>query len=126
MVQEMVPLGCEVIVGGKRDPSFGPVVMFGLGGVYVEVLDDVAFGLAPLAPEQAESMIDEVRGSRLLRGLRGQPPVDRAAIVEALLAVSRLLVECPEILEIDVNPLMALEHGAAAIDARVVLEGQRT
>ena len=123
MVQEMVPLGCEVIVGGKRDPSFGPVVMFGLGGIFVEVLNDVTFGLAPLAPEQAESMMDEVRGSRLLRG---QPAVDRAAIVEAPLAVSRLLVECPEILEIEVNPLMALEHGAAAIDARVVLEGQRT
>jgi len=126
MVQAMVPLGCEVIIGGKRDPSFGPVVMFGLGGIYVEILDDVAFRLAPLAPEQAGRMIDEVRGSRLLRGLRGQPAVDRTAVVQALLAVSRLLVECPEVLEIDVNPLMALEHGAAAIDARVVLEGQRT
>jgi acyl-CoA synthetase (NDP forming) len=126
MVQEMVPPGFEVIIGGKRDPSFGPVVMFGLGGIYVEILDDVAFRLAPLAPDQAESMIDEVRGSRMLQGLRGQPPVDRPAVVKALLAVSRLLVECPEVLEIDVNPLMALEHGAAAIDARVVLEGQRT
>jgi acyl-CoA synthetase (NDP forming) len=115
-----------VIIGGKRDPSFGPVVMFGLGGIYVEVLQDIAFRLAPLVREDAEGMIDEVRGSRLLRGARGQPPADRDAIVRALLAMSRLLVEYPEIVEIDVNPLLVFAQGAAAVDARVVIERQRT
>ena len=100
--------------------------MFGLGGIYVEILDDVAFRLAPLAREQAKLMIDEVRGNRLLQGLRGQPPVDRPSVVEALLTMSRILIECPEIVEIDTNPLLLSERGAAAIDARVILEAQRT
>ena len=99
----MVPRWCELIIGGKPDPSLGPVVMFGIGGICVEIMDDVAFRLAPLAREHAEDMIDEVRGSRILQGLRGQPPVDRGAIVQVLLAVSRLRVACPEELEIDVN-----------------------
>jgi acyl-CoA synthetase (NDP forming) len=126
MVQQMLPKGREVIIGGKRDPSFGPVVMFGLGGVYVEILQDVAFRLAPLAREDAESMVDEVQGSQMLQGVRGQPRSDRGAIIDALLAMSRLLVECPEILEIDVNPLLVFEQGAAAVDARAVVERQRT
>jgi len=126
LVQKMLSGGREVILGGKRDPSFGPVVMFGLGGVYVEVFEDVALRLAPLTREDAEEMIAEVRGSRLLRGMRGEPPADVEAIVEALLALSRLLVECPEIAEIDVNPLLVFERGAVAVDARVVVGGQKT
>jgi acetyltransferase len=126
MVQRMLPGGREVIIGGKHDPSFGPVVMFGLGGIYVEALDDVAFRLAPLVREEAVEMVDQVQGSRLLRGMRGQPAVDRGAIVEALLAMSRLLVECPEIEEIDINPLLVFERGAAAVDARAIVERQRT
>jgi acyl-CoA synthetase (NDP forming) len=126
LVQRMLSRGREVILGGKRDPSFGPVVMFGLGGVYVEVFEDVAFRLAPLTREDAEGMISEVRGSRLLRGVRGEPPVDVEAVVEALLALSRLLVECPEVVEIDVNPLLVFERGVAAVDARVVVRLQKT
>jgi acetyltransferase len=126
MVQQMLPRGREVIIGGRRDPGFGPVVMFGLGGIYVEILEDVAFRLAPLAREDAESMVDEVRGRRLLQGGRGQPPADKVAIVEALLGMSRLLVECPEIVEMDVNPLLVFEQGAAAVDARAIVERQRT
>jgi len=126
LVQRMLSRGREVILGGKRDPSFGPVVMFGLGGVYVEVFEDVAFRLAPLTREDAEGMISEVRGSRLLRGVRGEPPVDVEAVVEALLALSRLLVECPEVVEIDVNPLLVFEQGVAAVDARVVVRVQKT
>jgi acetyltransferase len=126
LVQRMLSRGREVILGGKRDPSFGPVVMFGLGGVYVEVFEDVAFRLAPLTPEDAESMISEVRASRLLRGVRGEPPADMEAVVESLLAVSRILVECPEVAEIDVNPLLVFERGVAAVDARVVVRGQKT
>jgi acetyltransferase len=126
MVQPMLSGGYEVIIGGRRDPSFGPMVMFGLGGIYVEILEDVAFRLAPLAREDAERMVDEVRGSRLLQGARGQPPADRGAIIEALLGMSRLLVECPEIFEIDVNPLLVSEQGAAAVDARAVVGSQGT
>ncbi|RLC87645.1 MAG: CoA-binding protein, partial [Chloroflexi bacterium] len=101
-------------------------VMFGLGGVYVEVFEDVAFRLAPLTREEAEEMISEVRGSRLLQGVRGQAPADVGAVVEALLGLSRLLVECPEVAEIDVNPLLVFEHGVAAVDARVVVDRQKT
>jgi acyl-CoA synthetase (NDP forming) len=126
LVQRMLSGGREVILGGKRDPSFGPVVMFGLGGVYVEVFEDVAFRLAPLARQDAEEMVAEVRGSRLLRGMRGEPPADVEAIVEALLALSRLLVECPEVAEVDVNPLLVFEQGVTAVDARVIVRGQKT
>lgn len=126
LVQRMLSGGREVILGGKHDPSFGPVVMFGLGGVYVEVFEDVAFRLAPLTREEAEGMVSEVQGSRLLRGVRGEPPADVGAAVESLLALSRLLVECPEVVEVDVNPLLVFERGVAAVDARVVVRRQRT
>ncbi len=118
MVQKMFHGGRELILGGKRDPSFGPVVMFGLGGVYVELFEDVVFRLAPLTREDAEEMITEVRGSRILHG---EPPADLDAVVDALLALSRLMVECPEVAEIDINPLLAFEEGAVAVDARVVV-----
>ncbi len=126
LVQQMLAGGREVILGGKRDPSFGPVVMFGLGGVYVEVFEDVAFRLAPLTREEAEEMVSEVRGSRLLRGVRGEPPADVEAVVEALLSLSRLLVECSKVVEVDINPLLVFERGVAAVDARVVVRSQRT
>ena len=126
LVQRMFSGGREVILGGKRDPSFGPVVMFGLGGVYVEVFEDVSFRLAPLTREDAEEMIAEVQGSRLLRGVRGEPSADVDAVVEALLALSQLLVECPEVAEIDVNPLLVFEQGAVAVDARAVVRSQKT
>lgn len=125
LVQRMLSGGREVILGGQRDPSFGPVVMFGLGGVYVEVFEDITFRMAPLTPEDAGQMIAEVRGSRLLHGVRGEPPVDAEAIVEALLALSQLMIACPEIAEIDINPLLAFEDGVAAVDARVIIKRQR-
>jgi acyl-CoA synthetase (NDP forming) len=121
LVQRMLSGGREVILGGKRDPSFGPVVMFGLGGVYVEIFEDVAFRLAPLTREDAEGMISEVRGSRLLRGVRGEPLSDVEAVVEALLALSRLVVGCPEVAEVDVNPMLVFERDVAAVDARAVV-----
>ena len=121
LLQRMLSGGREVILGGKRDPSFGPVVMFGLGGVYVEVFEDVAFRLAPLTRQAAEGMIAEVRGSRLLGGVRGEPAVDGEAVIEALLALSRLLVACPEVVEIDVNPMLVFERNGAAVDARAVV-----
>jgi acetyltransferase len=121
MIQRMVSGGLEVILGGKRDRSFGPVVMFGLGGIYVEAFDDVAFRVAPLSGADAEEMIEEVRGKRLLDGARGKPPMDREILIKALLSLSSMLVENPCITEVDINPLMVLERGAAALDARVVV-----
>ena len=121
MVQRMVTGGLEVILGGKRDRSFGPVVMFGLGGLNVEVFSDVAFRVAPLSRADAEEMTDELRGKRLLEGGRGKPPVDREALIRALLSVSSMLVENPRITEVDINPLLALERGAVAVDARIVV-----
>jgi acyl-CoA synthetase (NDP forming) len=100
--------------------------MFGLGGVYVEVFNDIVFRLAPLTREEAVEMIFEVRASRLLRGIRGEPPADLDAVVEALLALSRLLIECPEVTEIDINPLLVLEQGVAAVDARGMVRCQKT
>jgi acetyltransferase len=121
MVQRMVGGGVEVILGGKVDRSFGPVVMFGLGGVHVEVFDDVSFRVAPLTRPEAEDMIDELRGRRLLEGVRGARPVDREALIEAILSVSRLMLENPRVTELDVNPLIALESGVLAVDARMVV-----
>jgi acyl-CoA synthetase (NDP forming) len=125
LVQPMVTGGQEVIVGVTRDPTFGPLVMFGLGGVYVEALKDVSFRLAPLARADAEEMIGEVRAARLLAGLRGAPPADGAALVDAIVRIGRLAADCPEIAEMDVNPLavFATGQGALALDARVVLAG---
>jgi acetyltransferase len=122
-VQEMVAGGKEVILGMTRDPSFGPLLMFGLGGIYVEVLKDVAFRVAPIGPDEAEAMIREIRSFPLLRGVRGEKPSDMAAMVEALERLSQLCTDFPEILELDVNPLLVKPEGsgAVAIDARLAL-----
>ncbi len=122
-VQQMVTGGHEVIIGVKRDPTFGPLVMFGLGGIYVEVLADVSFRLAPLTEMDAWEMIDEVRSAKLLAGLRGAPPADRKALVDAIVRVGQLAANHPEIAELDINPLMVLPEGqgAVAVDARVIL-----
>jgi acetate---CoA ligase (ADP-forming) len=122
-VQRMIAGGQEVIVGVKRDPTFGPLVMFGLGGVYVEALADVSFRLAPLTPADADEMIDEVRSARLLAGLRGARPADRAALIEAIVRIGDLAAACPQIAELDVNPLLVLPEGqgALALDARIIL-----
>lgn len=115
--------GQQVILGGRRDPSFGPVVMFGLGGIYAEVFADVSFRLAPIARREAEAMIDEVKAGQLLRGVRGQPPADRTAVVDGLLRLSRLMCDAPQIAELDVNPLIVSERGALVVDARARLAG---
>jgi len=122
-VQEMVVGGKEVILGMTRDPQFGPLLMFGLGGIYVEVLKDVAFRVAPVGPDEAEAMIREIRAFPLLRGVRGEKPSDLPAIVDALCRLSQLCADFPEILEMDVNPLLVKPEGegAVAIDARLGL-----
>jgi acetyltransferase len=121
LVQPMAPPGKELLVGTVRDAQFGPLVVVGFGGVYVEVLRDTAMRLAPLSPAEAGRMLDELRMAPLLRGVRGEPPVDRAAIAGAICAVGQLAADVPEILELDLNPLLAGPDGVVAIDARAKL-----
>ncbi len=125
-VQEMVQTGREVILGSTRDPQFGPLVMFGLGGIYVEVLKDVSFRVAPFGRRHAWMMIDEIRSAPLLRGARGERPCDLDAIVTSLLILSQLVTDFPEIVEMDVNPLKVGEpgQGAVAVDARITITEQ--
>jgi acyl-CoA synthetase (NDP forming) len=118
MIQEMVHEGVEVILGGKRDPHFGPVLMFGLGGIHVEIYDDVTFRVAPLTDFDARSMIEEVRGARIFEGYRGKTPIDRETLIQALLSLSQLMVENPNIAEMDINPLIITQETAVAVDAR--------
>jgi acyl-CoA synthetase (NDP forming) len=125
MVQRMIKGGLEVIAGGKRDQCFGPVVMFGLGGIYVEVLQDVSFRVAPLSRVDAELMIEEVQGRLLLEGIRGTGPLDRRSLVKALLSISRMLTENQSISEIDINPLLVLNNGVVALDARVLMSKKK-
>jgi acyl-CoA synthetase (NDP forming) len=120
-VQAMADPGTEVIVGMTTDEQFGPVVMFGLGGVLVEVLKDVSFRVVPLEERDASQMIDEIKGGVILDGVRGQPPVDKEALGDALLKVSRFVESHPEISELDLNPMFAYPDGAIAVDARIVI-----
>jgi acetyl coenzyme A synthetase (ADP forming)-like protein len=119
LVQRMVPRGVEMIVGAVQDPSFGPLIACGSGGVLVDVLADTAFRLHPLSDSDARDMIEELRGSKLLRGYRGAPPADEAALRNVLLRVSELVGVAPEIQEIDLNPVMVLTAGACVADARI-------
>lgn len=124
LVQEMVE-GChEVLVGMSRDPQFGPLLAFGLGGIYVEALQDVTFRIAPVARWEAKEMLSEIRGYSLLRGVRGESPADLEAIVDCMLRVSQLVTDFPEIVELDINPLMVCEEGkgAVAVDLRMALQ----
>ena len=123
LVQRMVTGGRETIVGVSRDPAFGPLVMFGLGGIYVEALKDVVFRVAPIQPLDARDMIRSIRGIAVLDGVRGAQPVDFAALVDVLLRVSQLAQDHPEIAELDVNPLLAFPSGVVAVDARVLVSG---
>jgi acetyl coenzyme A synthetase (ADP forming)-like protein len=121
LVQRMVNGGRETIVGISRDPAFGPLLMFGLGGIYVEALKDVVFRLAPIQPLDAYDMVHSIRGVALLDGIRGAPPVDFAALTDVLLRISQLAIDFPEIAELDVNPLLTFSKGVTAVDARVLI-----
>jgi acetyltransferase len=122
LVQKMVPGGKEVILGSKQDPSFGPVVLFGLGGVYVEVLKETSLRVAPISRSEAEEMISELRAAQILKGVRGERPLDIEALIESLLRLSQLVTDFPEIEGIDINPVKVLEKGAVAVDARILLK----
>jgi acyl-CoA synthetase (NDP forming) len=119
VLQEMVEGGVEAFVGATHDPLFGPLVAFGIGGVHVEVWKDVVFRVHPLSRADARDMMDQIRGKALLDGVRGAPPADRDALADVILRVDRLVGDHPRILEVDLNPLVALARGAVAVDARV-------
>lgn len=120
-VQNMAPAGIEVIVGMTSDPQFGSVMMFGLGGIMVEVLKDVSFRLIPLTERDAMQMIDEIKGSAILEGVRGKPPVDKNALCDAILKVAAFVESHPEVKELDLNPIIAYPKGVIAVDARMVV-----
>ncbi|MHB0857505.1 MAG: acetate--CoA ligase alpha subunit [Anaerolineae bacterium] len=123
-IQEMVTGAREVIIGMNRDPQFGPLVMFGLGGIYVEVLKDVTFRVAPMSRLHAKQMVEAIRSYKLLAGVRGQAPSDIDAVVDTLLRISQLVTDFPEIAELDINPMLVREQGkgAVAVDMRLILK----
>ncbi len=123
-VQETVDLdsGVETLVGMSEDPQFGPLLAFGLGGIFVEILEDVAFRVAPISEREAGEMVEEIDALPLLRGARGRDPVDEGAIVETLCRLGQLVTEFPEIVELDVNPLVATPEGVVAIDLQLTVE----
>jgi acetyl coenzyme A synthetase (ADP forming)-like protein len=120
-VQQMLSEGTEVLIGAVTDPTFGPVVTFGIGGVLVEVMRDVTFRLAPTSRADALEMVDGIRAAEVLRGVRGRAGVDRYALAATIEAVSELVADFPEITEVDLNPVLASEEGAVAVDARFVV-----
>jgi acyl-CoA synthetase (NDP forming) len=121
-VQKMAAPGTEVIVGVNSDPQFGPVLMFGLGGVLVEVLEDVAFRIVPIEARDARHMVREIKGFKLLEGYRGSPPADVAALESLLLKVSEFVDAHPEVAELDLNPVFAYKDRCLAVDARIVVD----
>ena len=120
LVEEMAPRGVEVIIGGIIDPQFGPVMMFGLGGVYVELFKDVAFGLAPLDKKDALWLIAQIKGRILLEGYRGSPPADTSVLIRMLITVSELMT-AGRVREIDLNPVAVYPSGALILDAKIAL-----
>lgn len=122
LVQEMVPPSTEVVVGAIKDPQFGPALMFGLGGILVELLKDVTFRVAPITRQDAQEMITEVKAYPLLKGYRNVPPADTETIVKILLNTSKLVMDHQEIKELDLNPIIVYEKGAKTVDARIILE----
>jgi acyl-CoA synthetase (NDP forming) len=125
LIEEMAPIGQEMVIGGLRDAQFGPLVMVGLGGIFVEVLADVAFRICPIERRDAEEMLDELKGVAILKGARGRKPASRDAIVETLLRIGGegglLMDHAADIKEADINPLIVSDTGAVAVDARFLL-----
>jgi acyl-CoA synthetase (NDP forming) len=123
LVQPMVSGGQELILGGRQDPQFGPVVLAGLGGIFVEIIGEAVMRVAPITEREARQMLEELRGAQILKGARGHGPSDIDAVIDALLRVSQLLVDFPEIKELDINPLRVFAdgQGCRALDARIVI-----
>lgn len=121
LVQHMAPKGIEVIVGGIRDSQFGPTILFGLGGIFVEVLKDVTFRVAPLSELDSREMIRGIHAYSILKGARGQPPADEKAITDTILGASEIMLEQSAIEQLDLNPVIVYESGASIVDARIIL-----
>jgi acyl-CoA synthetase (NDP forming) len=117
----MIPQETEIIIGMMKDPHFGPVIMFGLGGIFVEILKDISFRILPLEERDAEEMISEIKGYQILKGTRGEAPKDVKSIRDALMKISQLVMENPEIKEIDLNPIFVFKKGLQVVDARMIL-----
>jgi acyl-CoA synthetase (NDP forming) len=117
----MASPGLEVIVGMNRDPQFGPTILFGLGGIMVEIFQDLSLRLLPLSRNEALAMIREIKGHKLISGFRGQPPVDEQALAECLLSVAQMAEENPEIMEIDLNPVLAYPDEILVVDVRIIV-----
>ena len=124
LVQEMIKGQRELVVGLTRDPQFGPCVMFGLGGIFTEILRDISFRVAPLEKRDALEMMQEIKGHKILEAVRGMPPADTDALADILMAVGRIGVDNPEVKEIDINPLILDGSRPVAVDALVVLESR--
>ncbi len=124
LVQKMIPTGREVIIGSSRDPQFGPVVMFGLGGIFVEVFKDVVFRAAPVSEDEAAGMIEEIRSAVLLKGFRGEEAANIPALARAISRISRLVADYPQISELDANPLRVDANKAWVVDARIILSAK--
>jgi acyl-CoA synthetase (NDP forming) len=123
-VQKMAPQGTEVIIGMSKDPQFGPVLMFGLGGILVEVLKDVSFRIVPIERRDAREMIEEIKAFPVLQGVRGQVPADLGALEDLLLKLSAFAEANAQVEEIDLNPVFAYKDGTLAVDARIVVSGE--
>ncbi len=123
LVQKMSPPGLEWLVGGRQDQQFGPVVIVGLGGIYVEVFRETALRIGPIDEMEADRLLEECRGAGLLCGVRGEPPLDRGALVDMIVRISWLLSDCPEITELDLNPVRVFQSGCQALDWRAVRSG---
>ena len=121
LIEKMMPPSTELIVGGIRDSQFGPSIMFGMGGIFTEVYKDVAFRVAPIDKIDALNLIHELRGSKILEGIRGQPPADLDALVGVLMGVSSLMLQHSAVNQLDLNPVIAYPDGICAVDTRIVL-----
>jgi len=121
LIQNMAPAGREVIVGATKDPQFGPIVMFGLGGVFVEVLKDISFRLPPVSRSEAMDMMGEIKGYPVLKGVRGAQPSDIDSLADVIEKTSRMVLDIPEITELDMNPIFVYEKGLVVVDARILL-----
>ena len=119
---EKMESGIELLVGSTIDPMFGPILAFGLGGIYVEVLKDVVFRLIPIEREDATEMLSEIKATKILDGIRGQPPINKKALVDLLIKTSNFIDHHPEIEELDLNPVFATEEGVSVVDARIILK----
>jgi acyl-CoA synthetase (NDP forming) len=125
LIEQMMPPSTEVIVGAIRDNQFGPAVMFGMGGIFAEMYDDVKFRVAPIDKTDALNMVRGLRGSRILEGSRGHPPLDTDSLVNVLMRVSELMMEHSAIEELDLNPVIAYSRGSCAVDSRIIITGKK-